>query len=324
MTITSIGHPILGVRAGWELFALDGNGVVAVQFSRGRIIRTTVPRLLSDGPVSFVAARGEAIIRPLDNVPGYLVRDGQPAQPLTGVLAQGGTLLPGPTLAQQWLDSGTLMLVGPRGTPEPVRLPIPAYLRAPNQAAIADGRGGLLLAGPATAVVYDATPGLLRPIRAGLLAVGPRDWLGMTCDMDCHLEVIGAATGISRVLPVLSSDGGPWPWQALPGGLWPSRALPGIVSPDGSTAALIVPNVTAGQQAWLELVSLTSGDAERVTLPVAPGNPSQSLAWSPDSRWLFVVTANGTLAAVDARTGRAQTVGLGMTGLSQIAIRPAG
>jgi hypothetical protein len=113
VTVTSIGHPILGVRAGWELFGLDNKSLVTVQFAGGRIVRTTVPRLAADGIVSLVAARGEALIRPLDNVRGYVVADGQPAQPLTGVLAHGGTLLPGPTLTQQWMDSGNLVLVGP-------------------------------------------------------------------------------------------------------------------------------------------------------------------------------------------------------------------
>ena len=59
-------------------------------------------------------------------------------------------------------------------------------------------------------------------------------------------------------------------------------------------------------------------------MPVALGNPSQSLAWSPGSRWLFVVAANGTLVAVDARTGRPLNPHLGLSGLSQIVMRPAG
>jgi hypothetical protein len=61
-------------------------------------------------------------------------------------------LLPGPSLSQQWLDSGNLVLVGPRGTPEHAHLPVPADLRPPFHTLIADGRGGLLLTGPAAAV----------------------------------------------------------------------------------------------------------------------------------------------------------------------------
>jgi hypothetical protein len=47
------------------------------------------------------------------------------------------------------------------------------------------------------------------------------------------------------------------------------------------------------------------------------------LAWSPDSQWLFVITAHGGLAAVNARTQRVQGLGAQLPWLSQIAIRNA-
>ena len=58
-------------------------------------------------------------------------------------------------------------------------------------------------------------------------------------------------------------------------------------------------------------------------MPVARGNPSQSLAWSPDSKWLIAVTVSGTLAAIDVRSGRPLDLHIGLSGLSQIVIRPA-
>jgi hypothetical protein len=58
-------------------------------------------------------------------------------------------------------------------------------------------------------------------------------------------------------------------------------------------------------------------------VPIEPGASSQTLAWSPDSRWLFVITASGTLAAVNAHTGQVEELGLGLSGLSQIVIRSA-
>jgi hypothetical protein len=76
VTVTNFGHPILGVRGGWQLIGLDGNGVVAVEFARGQIVRTTLPRLAGDGIVSLVPADGEVLVRPLDNVSGYVVPDG--------------------------------------------------------------------------------------------------------------------------------------------------------------------------------------------------------------------------------------------------------
>jgi hypothetical protein len=314
LAVTDFGHPILGLRADWQLLGLDRTGVVAVQFARGRIVRTTIPGLAVTGLVSLVAAPGEVLVRPVDNAPGYAVPDGEPARPLTGVLGHGGYLLPGPTAAQQWLDSHdlNLVLVGPAGKPEPAHLPESALLWATQMPVISDGRGGFILTGPSGAL-YDASDGTLRPVNALPLAVGPRNWLGLQCDNEnCRNVVISAATGASRTLPGPASYTNPWPWQQLPG----------VVSPDGATAAIVVPGYVDGQ-AWLDLVSLSSGAAVRLSVPVAPDTASQSLAWSPDSRWLFVIAAHGSLAIVDARTGQPRTLSLGLSGLTQIVIRPA-
>ena len=316
VTVTDMGHPILGVHASWQLFGFDGRAVVAVQFARGRIVRTTIPRLEGDGIVSLVAARGEALVRPLDNVPGYVVPDGGPARPLTGVLANGGTLLPGPTPAEQWLDenTGSIVLVG-RGKTERPQLAERALLSPHSQTITSDGGGGLLLV-DASGIVYDVSSGLLRSVGPDLmLAVGPRNWLGLNCGVShgpCREVVISAATGAERVLPGPAVSAYPWPWQSLPG----------TVSPDGTTAAVVVPGQSQNQ-AWLDLVSLSSGTVMHVPVPVARDTSSQSLAWSPDSRWLFVVTAHGTLAIVDARTGHPQHLNLGLTDLTQIVFRSA-
>jgi hypothetical protein len=74
--------------------------------------------------------------------------------------------------------------------------------------------------------------------------------------------------------------------------------------------------------AALDLVNLATGGT--TTIPVAVGSQSSSrtLAWSPDSRWLFVVAANGKLTAVNARTGRVQDLDIPLPALSQIAVRP--
>jgi hypothetical protein len=315
LAVTDFGHPILGLRADWQLIGLDRTGVVEVQFARGRIVRTTIPGLAVAGLVSLVAAPGEVLVRPVDNAPGYVVRDSEPARPLTGVLEHGGYLLPGPTAAQQWLDSHdlNLVLVGPAGKQEDAHLPESALVWATEMPVISDGRGGFILTG-ASGTVYDVSDGALRPVTALPLAVGPRNWLGLQCDNgNCRNVVISAATGVSRALPGPASYTNPWPMQQLPG----------VVSPDGATAAIVVPGNVDGQ-AWLDLVSLSTGAAVRLSVPVAPDTASQSLAWSPDSRWLFVITAHGSLAIVDARTRQPRTLGLDLSGLTQIVIRPAG
>jgi hypothetical protein len=237
------------------------------------------------------------------------VPDGGPAQQLTGLLATGGVLLPGPTLTEQWFGRTSLDLLGPGG--KPVNAHLAAVVRTWDPFwAMADGAGGLLLIDSTSQIEqYDARPGMLRSVGTQLVAVGPTAWLGMNCESGlCQDVVISAATGASRVLP------GP------PVSLTPWSSTLGAVAPDGRTAAVIVP--MGDETSTLELVSLTSGGQTRVAVPVS-GASSSHLAWAPDSRWLFVITANGGLDAVDPRTGRAQDLGLGLSGLSQITIRSA-
>jgi WD40 repeat protein len=94
----------------------------------------------------------------------------------------------------------------------------------------------------------------------------------------------------------------------------------GVISPDGSTAALF--RVRAGGQAALHLLSLDSGTDHAI--PVHPNQESFALgavAWSPDSQWLFVVTADGRIVAVSAKTGRVRGLGIGLPPVSQLAVR---
>lgn len=311
VAVTNVGHRILGVRAGWALFGLDSSGVVAVQFSRGQITRTALP-LESGSPVSLIVNSDKVIVRPLDNVPGYVVPDGQPAQLLTGVLSHGALLLPGPVADEEWDIRGqqSISLVGARGQVLRTGLAgLPG--RFTLLASTADGSGNVLLSGN-NGQQYDMGSGVLRPVGALLVAVGPRDWLGLSCDQqrNCQKVVITAATGARRLLPGPAfSATTNWPW------LSPA----GVTAPDGSTAALLVSS-TFGATA-LDLVNLTSGAVTAVQASVVPHAGSQTLAWSPDSRWLFVITATGQLAAVNPRTGHVQDLGLGLSGLRKIAIR---
>lgn len=311
VAVTDVGHPILGIKAGWELFGLGSSGVVAVQFSRGQITRTALPPDRSGSQVSFIVDSDKVIVRPLDNVPGYVVPDGQPARRLTGVLSHGALLLPGPGRDEMWDIRGpqSLALIGAHG-----QLLRTGFAGLPGRftllASTADGSGNVLLSGN-NGQQYDTGSGIVRPVGALLVAVGPRDWLGLSCDQqrNCHNVVITAATGATRPISGPAFSAVNWPW------LSPA----GVVAPDGSMAALLATG-TFGTTA-LDLVNLTSGAVRGVQVPVVPHASSQTLAWSPDSRWLFVITARGHLAVVNPRTGRVQDLGLGLSGLRQIAIR---
>jgi hypothetical protein len=55
--------------------------------------------------------------------------------------------------------------------------------------------------------------------------------------------------------------------------------------------------------------------------PLGPDSHTQSMAWSPDSRWLFVAAAGGRLVAASTRTGRAESLGVTLPAVNQVAIR---
>ena len=310
VTATEAGHRLLGVRAGWELLGYGPRRAVRVQLARGRVIQTVLPGLASNGPVSFVAGPSQMIIRPWDFVPGYLVPDGRPARPLTGVLGRGGEVLPGPRPGEVWVQRSyrvtSLSLARLDGSMTGVSMRLPAggwWLASP------DGRGDVLLTG--VGEIYEAWPGGSRHIGGMLAAVGPTRWLTVTCNRPhrCADVVIDPVTGAQRRL------GGP-PVASV------SAASPGAIAPDGATAALF--RVTAGGQVTLHLVSLATGADQRIAIPLGPDSVGPGkLAWSPDSRWLFVITAHGGLAAVNPGTQRVEGLGVPLPWLSQIAIRNA-
>lgn len=312
VTVIHVGHPLLGITADWQLFGLTADGVVAIQLNAGTVTRTLLPPQEGSGPVSFIVAPRQVIVRPLDDVPGYLVPDGRPARPLTGILARGTLLLPGPSPAQEWVVSrtgSTLPLVGWDGQASGVRVTVPQRLAA--QSAMADGRGELLLFDD-HGQQFDAAPGLLRPVNALLVAAGPTRWLGLACRHGrCRDVVIDSATGARRTLPgpPVSVVTWPWPWE------------PGVVAPDGSTAAVI--EAARYGHVQLKFIDLSSGATTTIDAPVTQASTSQALAWSPDSRWLFVAGQGGKLVAINAATHRVERLGVQLPDVSQIAVRDA-
>jgi hypothetical protein len=310
VSVLRVGHPILGVTAGWELFGLNQANVVAIQFARGRIVSTPLPPPEGSGPVSFLAGPQAAIVRPMDNAPGYLVPEGDQARPLTGALAAGDLLLPGPWPSQEWVvggNSSTLSLVTSAGRTTSVHITLPPSGWA-VQSAMADGRGGLLVS-RITGAQYDVTPDSLLRVGAILAAVGPKVWLGIRCHSStCHNVVINPTTRARRILPGPAVKLLTWPW--------PFEA--GAVAPDGSAAAVVVASAHHGMA--LDLIDLSSGAATRIPVPVNQDSSSQTLVWSPDSKWLFALSASGKLVAVNARSHRVESLGVPLPRFSQLAI----
>jgi hypothetical protein len=310
--VTNVGHPILGINDGWELFGRGPDGIVRIEFAAGRVTRTAVPRLLSTGPTWFIVGDHGAIVRPLDFVPGYLVPDGQPAQRLSGLLDDGGIALPGPDGHSVWFTpeaqpiAMTLVGVDGRGAGASITLP-----KGTDGFVEPDGTGYVVFG--SSGGVYLARPDGSRRITTGsLIASGPSTWLTQDCDdlRRCPTVVTNRTTGRRHVLA----------GTILPG----DSSFAGPTSPDGAFAATrTTGSVELDPTQNVHLIDLESGVDHRFDVPLGPVDDFAMMVWSPDSRWLFVVGGGGRLYAIDSSTGRVSDLGIPLPPVDQLAVRNA-
>jgi hypothetical protein len=272
VSVTRFDLSILGISADWELFGLSTDSLVSIQFARGQITRTFLSPALRAAPVSLIVGPHQVVVTPLYGVQGYVVPTGQAGRSLSSSLARGGRLLPGPATAEEW------------------------HIGVGQQVTRSSGRQ------------YSTTPSDPRPAGVLLVAVGPTNWLGLTCEQGhCRNVVVNTTTGARRTLPGAALNVVTWPTE------------PGIVSPDGSLAAVIV---TSGvQRSVLDLVNVNTGRTTTMPVPIDESSDSQALAWSPDSRWLFALAASGKLVAIRVSDGTVHSIGVRLPVLSQIAMR---
>ena len=245
-----------------------------------------------------------AIIRPLDYVPGYVVPDGQPARDMSDRLSDGGPVFPGPDLNHIWVESDsnghtTMVLASLDGRVRQQSVPVPEGVFP-----VADGAGYLLLVG--THSVDDAAAGRLHRISTGsLVAVGPTGWLVVECDVGhrCATVAIQRADDSRHVIGPAVDVG----------------ESPGVISPNGATAAVFSTGPTG--TVTLSLITLSSGRQQPIDVNLNPRQLDGTIVWSPDSRWLFAATADGSLAAINADTDGVGDLGTSLPPLSQLAIR---
>ena len=173
---------------------------------------------------------------------------------------------------------------------------------------------------------YDAGPTWDRRVPGTIIAVGPASWLTVTCNartQHCRNDVVDSASDARRVLPGASK---PEPYFFT----WPPE---GVISPDNRVAA-VVGRVVAGRGDGptnaVHLINLRTGVTKDLGVRLG-GNgglihsintPPESLAWSPDSRWLFVVAAGGNLVAINPRTDQVESLGITLPRIEQVAVRP--
>ncbi len=310
---THVRPGVLGVTAGWDLFARGQDFVVRIQLASGTVVRTAVPPLASNNPeVTFLVAPRRVIVRSYDAVPGFEIPAGGPARLLTGPLAgdSPGPLLAGPRPGEAWVLAGpqdqSLDLVSASGQLTGLSARLPPSGALPTTA-ISDGHGNLLLLTSGDEI-YDAGVTSYRRVRAPLIAVGPARWLAESCQRgSCRDEVVNPTTG--AVTPLAA------PGPGDPAFAWPTL---GVTSPAGSAAAVAVSGPRG--QVRLDLVNLRSGATTRTPAVLSPSPGYQSMVWSPDSRWLFVADDTGRLLAVSASTGRPVSLGIPLPPVEQVAV----
>ena len=304
--VKQVSPDLLGVQANWELFARGPNVVVRVELAAGRVTTTGVPAIQSSGPVAFVVGADRVIIRPLDDVPAFVVKDESPATRLTGALAQANLVLPGPDLMHVWRQLAsstppTLGLATLDGTVVGGRFTTPATASSPLEP---DGAGYFYFLGVGGA--YDVRSGSLNRVTTGTpVAVGPLRWVAVECDdaYRCSTVVVDVSTSTRRVL----------------GGPRPTNVPIGSVSPDGSVAAAYQLGPTGAVS--LQLLDLSSGRVRPVRTQLSPDLSDGTTVWAPDSSRLFVIDAKGAIQVVDPATGTARPLGMSLPALSQLAIR---
>ncbi len=304
MRVSSAGHRLLDVPADWELFARGEDSVIRVQLALGRVTVTAVPKSSSDIPVTFFVGADRAIVRPADATPPSVVRDGKPAAEMPA-LRDSFTLLPAPDSRHMWVqhDNG-LALATLDGKPTGTTIDVPTT----GSVVGSDGAGYALVSGMAGGVYY-AKPGSLHRISTGtLVASGPTRWLTTECDdsLNCALVATDRASGAhhrvdAEVEPYL---------QNL------------TLSPDGRTLAIPRSGGGVGTDT-MELVDLDSGLHRQ--LDVIPNGVDQpngaSYVWSPDSRWLFLVSSERQVVIVNRATGKAAPLGVRLPPVLQLALR---
>jgi hypothetical protein len=308
-TTRAVGQPILGITAKWELFASGSDGIVRIEFAAGRVVHTPMPPLKSTGPAWLVVGKTWALVRPLDRVAGYVVRDGKPAEELTSLLDQGGVALPGPG-NNVWLSPGamptSMSLVGLDGRRAGPSITLPRDI----DSLYADGAGNVIATGSSGGFLV--RPNTTRKITPGsVIAVGPTRWLIRDCNdpTRCPPVVVDRATGTRHAIqdsPVLVNGFGP----------------AGAISPDGTAAAILGNGPELVDPALrVRLISLATGADRPLDVPLGDTLYQQMVAWSPDSRWLFVVGRDGLLYAVDVASGRTTDFGILVPPVQLIAVR---
>jgi hypothetical protein len=310
--------------------------VMRLDLATGTEVDTRLPALQSDGPVALLAGPNGMIVRPLDSVPGYRVADGEPAEDLTGLLGGGGPALSGPVPGTFWTPSPFGFETSDGAELTSMRLVDEAGrdlgrgigVSDPGAAVASDGDGGIVLTlsnGTIEAVTDDpnATP---THIGAGrLIGASPAGFVYLPCDGDrqCPLQMVARNGTPLGAVPIPQPAG---------------KVLAGALSPDGTHLALIVAPAATSTPAsasagpisrfppvpGLEMIDLRSGQVDPrpwITTNARAGD--DAMVWTPDSRWLVMITGVNSLTAMAADLQDSHSTTVNVPYLARLALRPS-
>jgi hypothetical protein len=303
-SMTTLGVE-LPSASGVVLFAhtADPNAVVRIEVDRGRVFTTPIGPVFSTAPAFLAVGPYAVVVRPYDNVRGYVVSDSGTVTDPTGLLAHGTFMtcsdgsrdrvwVADESLIQVDFSGALKAQVGGESRPTPIGC---------------DGAGEMLYrSGADILVTRDGPPALVTS--KTVVAAGPRTFVVNECTevAACSLTVIDRRTGARR--PLLFDPSAATP-QRLPGA---GQARVGTISPDGRTAVLF------RSTRETVVVDLVSGIGQGVN---AIAGDSQSFVWSTDSRYLFFIGGGYRLSSFDRDTRQVQM--LGVNNVFALAGRPS-
>lgn len=299
--VTSLAHPLPGAKAGWSLFALGVDLLLRVELATGRVTRTALPAL-GGSPVSLIPARDLVIVQTPIARQRYVVPDGGAATPSD---VGSDPMFPGPDPDHFWAAvagnrGGSFQLVTLTGAATGITFAAPAFFAN----GIPDGAGSVVFEGVGGVYRVDGARGLLRVSGGMLTALGPTGLVALECDERARCaSVVRNRHGGARELPVT---------------LQRQSNIPGWLSPDLTTVAL---QQLEADDFAITLVDLPSGRQRRLPLRAMPLDSTATAAWSPDSRWLFVIDETAQLDVVDARTGTVRDLDRRLPPVTQLAFR---
>ncbi|MEO8696482.1 MAG: hypothetical protein ABI658_23415 [Acidimicrobiales bacterium] len=272
--------------SGVVLFAhiADPSAVLRIDVDRGTVVTTRVGPVTSTAPAFLAVGPSAAVVRPYDNVSGYVVADSGSVSDPAGLLSGGTSMVCSDGRRDRvWLAHESLVQVGYDGS-------LKAQVGGAQQLLPVgcDGAGEMLYrSGSDTLVTAEGPPTLITTNK--VIAAGPQTFLVRDCAATaaCALTVIDRTSGQRRSLTVDSAAVTPPSFPVL------AEGRIGSISPDGHTAAVF------RAQREVVFVDLVTGFGQGIS---AIGGEFQSFVWSPNSRYLFWITGNNKLFAFDRDT----------------------